>query len=116
MASRPMAAHNRREARITGRIMMRFRRFVYALLPLAAVAQPVAASSAAAVTPALDFEFFKARIEPIFTTKRPGHARCISCHGDGTTMKLTPLPEGSATWTEAEARANFDVISKRVVP
>ena len=28
----------------------------------------------------LDFEFFKTRVQPIFTTKREGHARCISCH------------------------------------
>jgi YVTN family beta-propeller protein len=82
------------------------------LLPFAAVAQPSAGGSA----PTLDFAFFKARIEPVFTTKRPGHARCISCHGDGTPMRLTPLPEGSATWTEAEARANFDTIRARVVP
>ena len=82
------------------------------LLPFAAIAQ----SSAGGSAPTLDYEFFKARIEPIFTTKRPGNARCISCHGSGTPMKLTPLPEGSATWTEAEARANFDIIRARVVP
>jgi YVTN family beta-propeller protein len=82
------------------------------LLPFTAIAQPSAGGSA----PTLDFAFFKARIEPVFTTKRPGHARCISCHGDGTPMRLTPLPEGSATWTEAEARANFDTIRARVVP
>ena len=82
------------------------------LLPFTAIAQP----SAGGPAPSLDYAFFKARIEPIFTTKRPGHARCISCHGDGTPMRLTPLPEGSATWTEAEARANFDAIRARVVP
>jgi YVTN family beta-propeller protein len=82
------------------------------LLPLAAHAQPSGGGSA----PSLDYAFFKARIAPIFTTKRPGHARCISCHGDGTPMRLTPLPEGSATWTDEETRSNFDIIRARVVP
>jgi len=96
--------------------MLRFGLVLCALvLPAAAAfAQPSAGGSAAA--PTLDFEFFKARIEPIFTTKRPGNARCISCHGDGTPMRLTPLPEGSAAWTEEQARSNFDIIRARVVP
>ena len=34
--------------------------------------------------PPLDFEFFKTRIQPIFLAKRPGHARCITCHESGT--------------------------------
>jgi hypothetical protein len=32
------------------------------------------ALSQTATPPSLDFEYFKARIEPIFTTKRPGNA------------------------------------------
>src|SRR5262249_42513122 len=63
----------------------------------------------------LDFEFFKARIQPIFTTKRPGNARCVSCHASGTPMRLQPLAAGNATWTEEESRKNFDVIKQRVV-
>ena len=66
--------------------------------------------------PVLDFEFFKARIEPIFTTKRPGNARCVSCHAFGTTMRLQPLPDGGATWKDTESRANFEVLRARVVP
>jgi len=82
---------------------------------LALVAAPLGAQQPAAA-PALDFEFFKARIEPILTTKRPGNARCVSCHGFGTVMKLNPLAEGSATWSDADARANFDILRARVVP
>jgi YVTN family beta-propeller protein len=94
--------------------MLRLLVCAFLLSATAAVAQTPASGVASA--PTLDFAFFRARIEPIFTTKRPGNARCISCHGDGTPMKLTPVPEGSATWTEAEARANFDLIRARVVP
>ena len=81
---------------------------------LALIALPAFAQTAA--PPSLDFEFFKTRIEPIFTTKRAGNARCVSCHGFGTTMKLQALPEGAATWSDADARANFEIVRARVVP
>ena len=85
-----------------------------ALTALFLAAAPVMAQPSG--TPALDFAFFKARIEPIFTTKRPGHARCVSCHSVGTPMRLKPLPAGSATWSDEDAHANFEVISARVIP
>jgi YVTN family beta-propeller protein len=66
-------------------------------------------------TPALDFEYFKTRIQPIFTTKRAGNARCVSCHITGTPMRLQPLAPGSASWSEEDSRKNFDVIRARVV-
>jgi len=53
---------------------------------LASCALPAFAQTPAA--PTLDYEYFKARIQPILTTKRDGNARCISCHGFGTTMRL----------------------------
>ena len=55
-------------------------------------------------TPALDYEFFKARIQPVFTTKRDGNARCVSCHASGTPMRLQPLAAGAATWSEEDSR------------
>jgi len=77
-------------------------------------AQPPQSAAAPAV--ALDFEFFKTRVQPIFTTKREGHARCISCHGSGTTMRLEALPPGSATWNEEQSRKNFDTVRVKVIP
>ena len=84
-----------------------------ALLPviIALLAQQPAPSSTS-----VDFEFFKTRIQPILTAKRPGHARCVSCHSTGTPMRLQPLAPGSATWSEEESRKNFDVIRLRIVP
>src|SRR6188768_741680 len=81
---------------------------------LASLTLPALAQTPAA--PTLDYEYFKARIQPILTTKRDGNARCISCHGSGTTMRLQPLAEGAATWNDADARKNFELISARVVP
>jgi len=69
-----------------------------------------------APTPSLDFEFFRTRVQPVFTTKRPGNARCVSCHAFGTTMQLQPLTPGAATWNEEQSRKNFDVVRARVVP
>ena len=49
--------------------MMRFTKIAAAML-IATVA------SAAG----LDFEIYRSRVEPIFLRKRPGHARCVTCH------------------------------------
>src|SRR5712671_9640 len=77
---------------------------------------PLMAQQPAAAPPSLDFEFFKTRVQPIFTTKREGNARCVSCHSTGTPMRLQALAPGNATWTDEESRKNFDVIRTRVVP
>ena len=69
-----------------------------------------------AQTPALDFEFFKTRVQPIFLAKRPGHARCISCHGSGTPLRLQPLSPGSTVWSDEESRKNFQAFQRVVVP
>jgi YVTN family beta-propeller protein len=66
--------------------------------------------------PALDFEFFKTRVQPIFLAERPGHARCIACHGSGTPMRLQPLTAGHTSWSDEESRKNFDVVRRMVVP
>ena len=75
--------------------------------------QQPAASSA---EPSLDFNFFKTRVQPIFLKKRPGHARCISCHGSGTPLRLQPLDPGKTTWTEEESRKNFEAIQRVARP
>ena len=64
----------------------------------------------------LDFDYFKARVQPIFTTKRAGNARCVSCHIESTPMRLQPLAKDAATWSDEAARKNFDVIRSRVIP
>jgi hypothetical protein len=60
----------------------------------------------------LDYEYFKTKVQPIFLTKRAGHARCISCHGSGTPLRLQPLDPGATTWTEEESRKNFQAIQR----
>ena len=73
--------------------------------------------SAMAGAQTLDFEVFKARVEPVFLKKRPGHARCVACHVDAATaFRLQKLPPGAAMWTEEQSRRNFEVASRLVTP
>jgi hypothetical protein len=65
----------------------------------------------------LDYAFFKARVEPIFLAKRPGHARCYVCHrGSGAPTYLQMLSPGAATWNEEQSRQNFEAVRRYVVP
>jgi hypothetical protein len=79
-------------------------------------ARSAEAPQAAPARPTLDYEYFKTKVEPIFLKKRPGHARCVSCHGQGTPLRLQPLDPGATSWTEEESRKNFDAIRRVVVP
>src|SRR5215813_10560838 len=87
-----------------------------AWIPLIAALMMQQPAPKPASQPTLDYEFFKARIQPIFTTKRPGNARCVSCHATGTPMRLQALPAGNAIWNDEDSRKNFDVVRARVMP
>ncbi len=78
-------------------------------------AQSLARQEASKPVQSLDYEFFKARVEPIFLRDRPGHARCYSCHGSGNGPQyLVRLSPGSTTWTEEQSRQIFENVSKLV--
>lgn len=80
-----------------------------------AVAPQVAFAQAA--NPNLSYDYFKAAIQPIFITKRPGHTRCIVCHaGANNAMRLTPLAAGATNFSEEQSRINFTTASGNVVP
>jgi hypothetical protein len=75
------------------------------------------ATSSSAETPALDYDFFKTRVEPIFLKKRPNHARCYVCHEEANhAFNLSKLSPGNTAWTEEESRRNFDAVSILVTP
>jgi hypothetical protein len=83
-----------------------------ATLAVSALALAGAAVSEAAP---LDYEYFKARVQPIFLTKRPGHAPCVMCHAQANNMlRLQKLPHNDTTWSEADTVKNFDTVSKIV--
>jgi hypothetical protein len=83
------------------------------IVAAAAFAQAPPASPAAAT---LDFQFFKTRVQPIFLTKRPGHARCYVCHSIGTPFRLERLSPGATTWNDEQSRRNFEAAQREVVP
>ena len=66
--------------------------------------------------PALDYDFYKARVQPLFLEKRLDHARCVTCHAGSTTLRLQPLSPGADAWTEEQTRQNFEAAKAMVVP
>jgi hypothetical protein len=64
----------------------------------------------------LDFDVFKARVQPVFLQKRKGLARCYACHSQGTPFRLQPLSPGQSSWTDEESRRNFEAVQRLVVP
>src|SRR5712671_2959637 len=86
-----------------------------ALRLLALATLPAVWTALPADGPALDYTFFKERVQPIFLKKRPGHARCVTCHSHGA-PPLQPLAAGATTWSEEQSRANFAMWKQFVVP
>jgi hypothetical protein len=77
-----------------------------------ALAQAPASPPAA---PVLDYTFFKERVQPIFLKKRPGHARCVTCHDHGS-PPLQHLSAGAAKWNDDQSRKNFEIWKQFVTP
>jgi len=84
--------------------------FLGAVAPTGLEAQPKA-------KPALDYEFYKARIEPLFLKKKAGHTRCVVCHSESNNFfKLEPMSPGANAWNDEQSRKNFETVSKLVNP
>jgi hypothetical protein len=76
------------------------------------VAAMVAAQQPAA--PALDYDYFKKNVQPVFVKQRTGHARCVACHTNpgAPVFGMEPLAKGSTTWSEEDAKKNFAAVQK----
>jgi YVTN family beta-propeller protein len=74
-----------------------------------------AAAALLAAMPAVDYEFFRERVQPILLKKRPGHAACVTCHEHGS-PPLEPLAAGASGWTEPQSRKNYAIWKQFVVP
>jgi hypothetical protein len=78
-----------------------------------AKSQPVSSTASAA----LNYEFFKAKVEPVFLAKRPGHTRCVVCHTiNNAPFHLVPLSPGSTSWNEQQSRQNFELVQRVAAP
>jgi hypothetical protein len=89
----------------------------YMLVAACVLLAATQANSQQAASPALDYETFKTKVQPVFLLKRPGHARCVVCHTvNNAPFHLVALSPGSTTWTEEQSRQNFKLIEKVAVP
>jgi len=70
----------------------------------------------APATSALDFEVFKAKVQPLLLEKRPGHARCYVCHSTGTPFRLQQLSPGATAWNDEQSQKNFEAAKRFVLP
>jgi hypothetical protein len=81
---------------------------------LTQAAQPLPAPKAGV---ALDYEFFKTRVQPVFLTKREGHGRCYVCHSNNNArFHLVMLSPGATMWNEDQSKQNFELIKRVAVP
>jgi hypothetical protein len=88
-----------------------------AIVALVALAGASVSNTAAQQPPKLDYEFFKSRVEPIFLTKRPDHARCYVCHVESNNpLRLEKLSPNARAWTDEQSRRNFETVSKLANP
>src|ERR1700722_15002382 len=86
-----------------------------AVVAAASVTFALASATLVSAAGTLDYDFFKAKVQPIFLAKRPGHAACVMCHADANNMlRLEPLTEGQTAWSEEQTRRNFETVSKIV--
>jgi hypothetical protein len=85
---------------------------------LVVAAALLAAAAPAGAQQSLDYGYFKAKVEPVFLKKRPGHARCVVCHGplSANAFKLQKIPDGAKFWTDEQSRKNFDTVSLLATP
>jgi hypothetical protein len=74
------------------------------------------ATAASTAEVALDYDFYKSRVEPIFLKKRPGHGRCYVCHSEGNNaFRLQKLSPGSSSWSEEQSQRNFPIVAALIV-
>jgi hypothetical protein len=74
-----------------------------AMLTLA-LGQPVTSNA----WPKLDYDYFKAKVEPVFLAKRDGHTRCVVCHTvNNAPLHLVPPSPGATSWNDEESRRNI---------
>ena len=69
---------------------------------------------AAREDPPLDFEFFRACVQPVFANPREGHIKCSNCHSSGL-IGFAPVPQDGKAWNDQEARRAFSTISRLII-
>jgi hypothetical protein len=63
----------------------------------------------------LDFDFFRACVQPVFANAREGHIKCSNCHNAGL-IGFAPPPQDGKAWNDQEAKRAFSTISRLIIP
>jgi len=95
------------------------KRVITAVVPEAFAAGWAAMSApapAVSTREALDYEYFREFVQPIFLKKREGAARCVVCHDYRTAFRLETRPPEGAEWNDEQTRRNYEAASRMVVP
>jgi hypothetical protein len=65
--------------------------------------------------PPLDFDFFRACVQPVFANPREGHIKCSNCHNAGI-IGFAPPPQDGKGWNDQEAKRAFSTITRLIIP
>jgi YVTN family beta-propeller protein len=99
------------------RSLLFFVALIFLCVSVRALGQAPPAKTPSEAASALDFEFFKTKVEPILLKKRPGHAPCYGCHIlENRAFRLQTLSPDSTTWTDEQSRSNFKTALDQVEP
>jgi hypothetical protein len=63
----------------------------------------------------IDFDFFRACVQPVFANPREGHIKCSNCHNAGI-IGFAPPPQDGKAWNDQEAKRAFSTISRLIIP
>jgi hypothetical protein len=64
--------------------------------------------------PPIDFDFFRACVQPVFANPREGHIKCSNCHAGGL-IGFAPVPQNGKDWNDQEAKRAFATISRLII-
>ena len=65
--------------------------------------------------PPVDFEFFRACVQPMFANPREGHIQCSNCHAAGL-IGFAPAPQDGKAWSDQEAKRAFATVTRLIIP
>ena len=81
------------------------------------LAGALAATFSIAAAQSLDFDVYKTQVEPIFSKKREGHARCVVCHSESNNaFRLQAWNRSGEAFTQEQSRLNFQMALRLVKP
>jgi YVTN family beta-propeller protein len=94
------------------------KRNITVVLPSTESAVTGASPAALTTAQALDFQFYRTRVERIFLKPREGNSfACVGCHTTvASRLRLQPLAPGATSWSEEQSHRNLEAVARLVAP